>query len=213
MSDEEKNYVTTIEFALHPTVSLRVSLHKSIPTNPHNVVNQLFAIPNNSNSEKFAIFDAQKVVSLEQIAIAANTALLRRFQFEQKNGISRRGIALETILCCAGSTNTATVLRDYAFDQNSTAATKEGTGCNGNYDVFCLGFCESDEEFIKVISSVGLGKAANKSDLDAHLSRKRNEQEMKDLMKAYKVTPAEVDFQGSSLEKGVANRVAAKFHT
>ncbi len=212
--------ITSIQFALHPDVTLRVTLHRSIPINPHEVVNQLFQLPNNSNSEKFAILDAKRITSLDQIAVAANSALLRQHQFQQKNGSCGRGLALETILCCAGSTNTASVLRDYAFDKTSVAATQVGSrssgdddgddGC-GKYDILCLGFCSSDEEFEKVISMLKIGDAESTEQVHTFFARVRDE-EKQELMKVYKITKEEVEMNGSSLEEAVNNRVAAKFY-
>lgn len=208
---KDKCYITTINFALQPDVSLRVSLHKSIQVNPHDVVNQLLALPGNAHSEKFAIMDARRILNMEQITIAANNALLRKFQFELKNGSSTRGIALETILCCAGSTNTGSVLREYAFDKHSMAAQDQSD--QGGYDIFLLGFCESDEEFEDMTKSLELGMSESEIGLKKYFSRERNDKEMNDLMKVYKVTKDEVEMYGSSLEKAIINRVASKFHT
>ena len=212
----EKSDISTITFALHPNVSLRVSLHKSIPINPHQVVNQLLTLPGNTTTEKFAILDANKIITMDQIAVAANTALLRRFQFEQKNGgitTHRRGIALDTILCCAGSTNTASVLKDYAFDQHSIAAKEVGTSSSeGVYDVFLLGYCQSDEEFQDVIETLKLGVAESNSGVEAYLARTRSEKEVNDLMKVYKITKDEVEMCGLSMDKAVINRIASKFY-
>lgn len=208
--------ITTIQFALHPTLTLRVTLHRSIPVNPHHVVNKLLDLPENTNSEKFAIFDATRIISLDQIAVAANSALLRQFQFQQKNGACGRGLALETILCCAGSTNTGSVLKDYAFDKHSIAASQsEGTkeqSHNGKYNVLCIGFCSSDEEFQEVVSTLGLSDPEPTHLINEFLSRTRTDKEIQDLMKVYKITKDEVDMMGSSFEKAIYNRVAAKFH-
>ena len=231
MADESSNnsasnkvHLSSITFGLHPETTLRVSLHKSIPTNPHHVVvNKVISssIPSNANSETFAIMDASRIISFNQISVAANTALLRKYQYECKNGTSKRGIALETILCCAGSTNTASVLRDYAFDKNSNAAKEllndsNGGGndnANGGYDVFCLGYCNSDEEFVQIVESLNLGPSETNDNIHAYLSRSRSEQETNELMKVYKITKEEIEMFGSSLEKAVNNRVAAKFYT
>ena len=218
---EKKSNITTIKFALHPNITLRVSLHKSISINPHHqIVNKLLALPKNANSEKFVIIDAKNIVSMDQFAIAANTALLRIFQFEQKNansngnGTSSRGLGLETILCCAGSTNTASVMKDYAFDKNSIAAQQQETDNSAVYDIFCLSYCESEEEHEEVTKSLELGDAecTTSGAIEAYFSRPRSDKEMNALFKVYKLTKDEVEMHGSSLEKAVCNRVAAKFY-
>lgn len=216
MTNSEKDEITTINFALHPNTSLRVSFHKSIPVNPHQVVNKLFTLPDNATSDKFVIMDAKNIVSLDQISIAANTALLRRYQFAQKNGVGNcRGLALETMYCCAGSTNTASVLKDYGFNKESVAAKEASDGTSGGgvgmYDVFCLGYCESDEEFRKVTSDMQLGVSVSASGIKEYLLRTRDEKEMNSLMKVYKIRKDEIEMYGSSLEKAVCNRVAGKF--
>lgn len=208
--------ISTITFALHPNISLRVSLYKSIPVNPHQVANKLVTLPGNSTSEKFAILDANKITSTNQIAVAANTALLRRFQFEQKNAgatVTKRGLALETTLCCAGSTNTASVMKDFAFDKNSIAAKEETTsGEGGVYDVFFLGYCESDKEFQDVAATLKLGVSECNSGVDAYFARQRSEKEVNALMKVYKVTKDEVEMCDLSLDEAVVNRIATKFY-
>ena len=207
--------ITTIQFALHPTVTLRVTLHRSIHANPHQVVNKLLDLPENTNSEKFAIFDATRIISLDQIAVAANSALLRQFQFQQKNGSCGRGLALETILCCAGSTNTGSVLKDYAFDKHSIAASQSertNESHDEKFDVLCIGYCSSDQEFEDVVSTLGLSDPEPTHQINEFLSRTRTDKEIQDLMKVYKITNQEVDTIGSSLEKAINNRVAAKFH-
>lgn len=281
----EKSTITKINFALHPKRQLRLSFHRAIPANPHDVVNQLLhdssilppslsksgsdgndasddENPNsNSNSDYFAIMDASKIVCMDQIAIGANNAQLRRYQFSQRNKQRRRsggngvngsssvsgnahgsgfengngktndkqnttsntarlrGLALETILCCAGSTNTASVLRDYAFDEHSEAAksasnTTSSTSLSDvQYDIFVLGFCETDEEFEHVITNdlLKLSPAEDRNGIESYFQRERCETEMNNLLKVYKLTKDEVGMCGSSLEKAVCNRVAAKF--
>lgn len=209
--DTNNIHITKINFALHANVTLRVSLHKSIQANPHQIVTKLLALSGNESSEKFAILDAKSIVSLNQIAVGANSALMRHFQFELKNGSCNRGVALETILCCAGSTNTGSVMKEYAFDQHSVAA-KDESNLGGGYDVLFLGYCESDEEFKDITTSMQLGVPENESGIEKYFSRNRNDKELADLMKIYKITKDEIEMCGSSLEKAVLNRVAAKFH-
>eukprot|EP00551_Chaetoceros_affinis_P006884 CAMPEP_0203681288 /NCGR_PEP_ID=MMETSP0090-20130426/42261_1 /ASSEMBLY_ACC=CAM_ASM_001088 /TAXON_ID=426623 /ORGANISM="Chaetoceros affinis, Strain CCMP159" /LENGTH=213 /DNA_ID=CAMNT_0050549715 /DNA_START=214 /DNA_END=855 /DNA_ORIENTATION=+ len=210
--------------------------------------------------------DASKIVCMDQIAIGANSAQLRRFQFDQKNKIKNstcsasnehengngngnncgngnendkqnenannnnnntntntdttrpRGLVLETILCCAGSTNTASVLRDYAFDKHSEAAAKLETLSSSDdddarYDIFVLGYCETDEEFEHVITNeiLNLSPAEDHIGIESYFQREKSEKEINDLLKVYKLTKDEVVMCGSSLEKAVCNRVAAKF--
>ncbi len=209
--DTNSIYITKINFALHANVTLRVSLHKSIQANPHQIVKKLLSLPGNESSEKFAILDAKSIVSMNQIAVGANSALLRHFQFELKNGSCNRGVALETILCCAGSTNTASVMREYAFDHHSVAA-KDESNLGEGYDVLFLGLCESDQEFKDIVTSNQLGIPEDERGLEKYFSRNRNDKELADLMKIYKITKDEVEMCASSLEKAVLNRVAAKFH-
>ncbi len=82
--DTDNIYITKINFTLHANVTLRVSLHKSIQANPHEIVKKLLALPGNESSEKFAILDAKSIVSINQIAVGANSDLLRHFQLNSR---------------------------------------------------------------------------------------------------------------------------------
>ncbi len=97
-------------------------------------------------------------------------------------------------------------MREYAFDQHSVAA-KDESNLGWGYDVLFLGFCESDKEFKDIVTSM------QENGFEKYFSRNRNDKELADLMKIYKITKDEVEMCVSSLEKAVLKRVAAKFHT
>ena len=102
-------------------------------------------------------------------------------------------------------------MREYAFDHHSVAA-KDESNLGEGYDVLFLGLCESDQEFKDIVTSNQLGIPEDERGLEKYFSRNRNDKELADLMKIYKITKDEVEMCASSLEKAVLNRVAAKFH-
>lgn len=267
ISPSSKLHIATLKFALYPKRTLRVSLHTCISTNPHEIFNRIEALSsNNGKGDQYAILDAVPLISLTQVGIAANSALLRLSRYtditptinnvgqmhdgrlvndaldplKRKNAAAeekelkndekkqsgksqqhikrRRGPALETIICIGGSTNPASVLKDFAFDKNSAAAATlqnpplSPSADQRTYDVLFIGYdCESDLEFENVLLKVGLDKPADESVWNTYFARKRNEQEMQEIAKIYKLTPDEV--RRGDLESAILNRVATKYNT
>lgn len=127
----------------------------------------------------------------------------------------RRGAALETILCAGGSTNVGSVLKDFAFDPNSVAAAavqQQQQQQQQTYDVLFLGYdCESDEEFLDVLSDVGLGAPVDEGVWNEYFARERDGKEMQEMAKMFKLSPEELTREDFSLEKAVLNRVATKY--
>ena len=232
MNDENDDCsVTTLTFGLFPDTNLKVGLFASASQTPQELTSQLSTL--DSVGERFALLDATRIISLNHVGIAANSALLRLKNFrllqeeeeassntpaESKEGEEvkkrkRRGIATETIVCCGGSTNIQSVLKDFGFVPPPVNPPKEDGTITNNY--ILLGYnCSSDEEFFKVAHDIGFTRTAvsTKDDMNAFFSRKRSIQETKDLIKVYKLTTKEIEMNSSSLEKAIINRVASKFY-
>ena len=231
---KDENDVTTLTFGLFPNVNLKVCLFTSDSLTPKELTSKLSEInvkdASVSSSEtstaselqdlgdRFALLDATRVVSMDQVSIAANSALIRlkNFQLLQEDEQANtdrpsdnqrprrgRGVALETIICCGGSTNTQSVLKDFAFAESNSDSTVL-------YNYLFLGYnCESDEEFLEVAHSIGLKAPSNQAEIDTFFSR-FDSMEEKALMKIYKLTSQEIAMD--SLEKAVLNRIASKFY-
>jgi hypothetical protein len=190
----------TLHFGLHPDRHLNVSLHRNPKKNPHEISKM---IASHDSHKRFAIMDATRIISINHVAIAANNALMRLSDTEQ------RGIALDTVICAAGSTNVMSVMKDYAFDHQSDAAKKNS--CDG-YNVLLLAFdCKSDGEISNMIKVLGLGGHDSLEDTHSFFSRQRSNDQISTLMKAYKITKEEVDMRHSSLERAIIHRVATKY--
>jgi hypothetical protein len=193
----------TLQFGLHPERLLNVSLHRKLKKNPH-TISKMIASLTNDNHKRFAIMDATRIISVDHIAIAANNALMRI------SDTDNRGIALDTVICAAGSTNVMSVMKEYAFDQHSDAA-KEENNCTG-YNVLLLAFdCKADGEILSLIEQLGLGEHDSLEDTHSFFARQRSNDQMSALMKAYKITKEEVEMRNSSLESAIINRLATKY--
>jgi len=190
-----------VEFGLYPNRKLFITLHKNIDTNPHHITKLLAALPKNSTHDHYAIMDATRIVSLNHINIAATNALMRADK-------SRRGAALETVVCAAGSTNVGSVLKDYAFDQHSTAASESDSG--STYSVILLGFDVKEDEYETVMHDIGLNKPDDEENMISFFERKRSKDDIVAMTKLFKTTKQEIEMQG--LERAVVNRVASKFY-
>ena len=68
--------ISTIDFALFPDQILRASLHLDVPY-PQRIAKETYSIQNNTCGEKYALMNADTLISLQQVAIAANNALLK----------------------------------------------------------------------------------------------------------------------------------------
>ncbi len=195
---------TNSEFGLHPGKKLFITLHKNVNTNPHDMTKALGALPQNDTLHHYAVMDATRIVSLNHINIAANNALMRGLSFGQ----SKRGIALDTVVCAAGSTNVGSVLKDYAFDKNSKAATDSDSG--DTYNVIFLGFDVEEDEYEIVMNEIGLMQPDSEESMISFLERERSNEDVIAMTKIFKTTKEEIDMQG--LERAVLHRVASKFH-
>lgn len=220
--------IAAIEFGLFSSKKLLLSLHKlkpsptSLSENPHSIVQKLDCLPSNEKHQRISLLDASRIISLDHISIAANTAMIRMSHHENINGdrinkngaINKRGLALETVICAAGSTNVGSIMKDFAFDAKSNAALSLQNGSFGDeYNVLLLSYDCSEKEHLETISQVGLTVPEKIEDMIKYFDRKRGQQEVTALMKVFKVTAQEVGRDGSSLEKAVLNRVATKFYT
>lgn len=222
-------HIVTLKFALHSNRNLRLSLHTHVSTNPHIISTRTAALPaNNDSGDRFAVIDAKRVVGITHLGTAANSAFLRLNSCDRSSsaastvagdasqvGRKRRGAALETVLCAGGSTNVGSVLKDFAFDRNSMAASdaeKSPESTERRYDVLFLGYdCETDEEFIDVLSSVGLDPPVDECQWKAYFERDRDDKELREIAKLFKISPEELIMDDFSLEKSVLNRVAVKY--
>jgi hypothetical protein len=218
---------TSVKFGLHPNRTLSITLHRKILTNPHQITKALAAIPNNSTHDHFAIMDATRIVSLNHISMAANHALMRGCSYNSGGlSSSRRGPALDTVVCAAGSTNFGSIMKDYAFDETSKAAAAiavksgdgdgddhDGTeGATTTYDVILLGFDVEETEYEQVMKDVaGLNNPVDEEGMISFFERQRSDLDVTAMIKVFKTTKQEVAMQG--LERAVLNRVASKFHT
>uniref|UniRef100_A0A7S3PY61 Uncharacterized protein n=1 Tax=Chaetoceros debilis TaxID=122233 RepID=A0A7S3PY61_9STRA len=222
--------IAVIEFGLFSSKKLLVSLHKlkpsptSLSENPHSVVQKLDCLPSNEKHQRISLVDASRIISLDHIAIAANTAMIRMSHYENidsntpnnNNGaMNKRGLALETVICAAGSTNVGSIMKDFAFDARSSAALslQNGSLDDDEYTILLLSYDCSEKEHLETISQVGLTAPEKIQDMIQYFDRERGQQEVTALMKVFKVTAQEVSRDGSSLEKAVLNRVATKFYT
>ncbi len=225
-----EDHIAAIELGLFPSSKLLVSLHKIVSPssdttdtnsiNPHSIVQALDTLPSNQRHEKFSLMDASRIMSLDHIAVAANSALIRQLHFEsyaqdndsntEEKAVKSRGLALETVVCAAGSTNVGSIMKDYAFDAKWNAANNsEGR----DFHVLLFGYNVTKEEHLKTITKVGLNNPESTEYMMEHFHRSRSDEEVKSLIKVYKIGKEEVSNEGSSLEKAILNRVATKFYT
>jgi hypothetical protein len=187
----------------------------------------------NETHDHYAIMDASRITSLEHLAIAVNAALLRASgQAKAINGNNdsnsaagtshqimgqKRGRALDTIVCAGGSTNVASVLKDFAFNEHSIAAEEAKTETKSDYNVVLIGIDVTLEQYADLTMNVNIGLTNSEQhqpemieDMIAFFGRERSKEEVTQLIKVFKTTREEVNMQG--LEKAIINRVASKFY-
>jgi len=214
-----------ILFSLHPEKTLQVALLKDV-VNPVGVAEASAKFSHREglvgDTGRFAIIAANRIMSLDHISVAANSALFReigrkaRYRSQTSDtGTSNdgkgqasgqkewRGIALDTVFAAAGSLNETTVLKEYGFKGKDLDTT------NSNSVVVALCYDSSQAEMEEYLEIVG-GTLTPFS----YFKRKRTDIEIKDLIKAFKLSPQEVDANNHKLmELAVINRVATKFVT
>ena len=75
-----------------------------------------------------------------------------------------------------------------------------------------LGYdCVSDAEFTDALSSVGLDPPVDECGWTDYFTRDRDEKELQEFAKLFKISPEELIRDDFSLEKAVLNRVAVKY--
>lgn len=240
-----KETIVHLKSGLFPSVNVFFTLHKNISTNPYILTQRLSStIVANSNGnssngtfDHYAIIDAARITSLEHLAVAVNAALLRsNGQGKANNGNNesnnnsnntrsgtshqimgqKRGRALDAIVCAGGSTNVASVLKDFAFNQDSIAAQEAKTETKSEYNVVLIGIDVTLEQYADFMMNVDLGLASSQrqpekiEDMVGFFERERSKEEVTRLIKVFKTTKEEVDMQG--LQKAIINRVASKFY-
>ena len=219
-SFDETN-ISTIAFALFPNQILRASLHLDVPY-PQKIAEETYSIQDNTCGEKYALMNADTLVSFKQVTIAANNALLKNSNVTSMNNSNidscsskpestttttnnqkkRRGLALESIVCSGGSSNVGNVLRDHTFEKNND--TKR--------NVLILGFNCTAKEYNTFLTQSGLDKYGP-CPMDPFWKRERSTQQTNELMKLYKISPNEITMNGSVLEDAVLTRIATKYIT
>jgi hypothetical protein len=205
-----------LRFGLFPDELLLVSLHTDVP-DADNVAKNILSMEGNKKGEKYAIIDANLIMSMKQVAIAANNALLRMdsnkriVELKKVSGgesqptmTSRRGKAIETVVCAGGSSHVGSVLREYAFDGEEKIT-------NGNTNnLLVLGFDCTEEDFRELLRSSGLDKNGP-VEMDCFWSREKSEELTNKTMKLYKVTADEICLNGSLLEDAIITRISSKY--
>jgi len=234
---ELKDKIVHLKSGLFPDVNVFLTLHKNISTNPHILTQRLSSITidtdsgtrtsTNGTHDHFAIMDASRIASIDHLAIAVNSALLRTVNSASNstNGNrtspqmgQKRGRALDTIVCAGGSTNVGAVLKDFAFSESSTAAeeAKIEAETRSEYNVVLIGIGTTLEQYMDTMMNDHIALASSQhqpetiADMVAFFGRERSKEEVMQLIKIFKTTKEEVAMQG--LEKAIINRVAAKFY-
>ena len=226
-----KHYQSHVTFSSHPETTLYVHIITNLSNEdlpPERIIENTksFLHTNDNNEqygERFAIMNAQRVVSVKHLAIAANITLMKqrnkkqdeKKQEQQQQQVFKRGIALQTIINGAGSTHVGTVLRDYAFISTND---HKYTSSNTMYSIAVLGFNCSSKEMCDCISHI-MNKDSDKingngsSSCDEYfISKKdRTQEQLQDLCKSYKITMDEINM--SSLEDAIITRISTKYFT
>ena len=182
---------------------------------------------------RFAIMDADRVVSLQHIAVAGNIALARCARWEAQgsdqeqggdgsnnnnnNNNNRRGIGQETVICAAGTSHAGYALRDNGFFDVAPASETEqkkkqqqAKATTFSFTILAIGFdCKDDAEYDKFLADMQLGGC--QPNMEEYFGRERNKQELAALLKSFKVSPNEAEMDGSSLEHAIITRIATKF--
>lgn len=182
---------------------------------------------------RFAIMDADRVVSLQHIAVAGNGALARCARWEAQgsdrqqqggdgsNNNNRRGIGQETVICAAGTSHAGYALRDYGFFDVAPASETEQKNKQkqkqkqqqaevktSSFTILAIGFdCKDDAEYDKFLADMELGD--DQPGMEDYFGRERSKQELAALLKSFKVSINEVEM--SSLEHAIITRIATKF--
>ena len=224
--------IATLTFGLHPGRNLRCSLHAGISESTcralaERALNYDAADDKSATSfGRYAIMDADRVVSLQHIAVAGNIALARCARWEAQDGdgtnssnSNRRGIGQMTVICAAGTSHSGYALRDYGFFDVAPASEPEkkqkqmqqdAKASASSFTILAIGWdCEGDADYEKFLADMGL--ADNRPDMQQYFGRPRSKQELAGLLKAFKVSQNEVDMDGSSLEHAIITRIATKF--
>ena len=222
----------TLTFGLYPGRNLRCSLHTGISESTcralaERALNYDAADDKSATSfGRYAIMDADRVVSLQHIAVAGNIALARYARWEAQdvnatnNGNNnRRGIGQETVVCAAGTSHSGYALRDTGFFDVAPASEPEkqkqmqqdAKASASSFTIVVIGFdCEGDAEYEKFLADMGLDDEG-RLNMQQYFVRPRSKQELTGLLKAFKVSQNEVDMDGSSLEHAIITRIATKF--
>mmetsp|Transcript_26457 Transcript_26457/g.37148 ORF Transcript_26457/g.37148 Transcript_26457/m.37148 type:complete len:283 (-) Transcript_26457:481-1329(-) len=230
-------------------VELSSSCSSSSPSNHNNIFHELCHITTQlrENEEKnnnqkvnsnFAIMDARRIISWNQLVIAANMAFVPRSSFkssQRRSSSSSRPRPAQDIwsvvLNAAGSTHFGHVLRDYAFgelpQQQQQPQEEESSSTTNN---------ENDPTTTKMIPIVALSTGTT---MDQHtstftklLSSRHNlhctlqplstlqqdndnddhksKSSTAQFSKWYKLTPKEIET--TSLEKAILTKIATKFY-
>ena len=215
--------IATLTFGLYPGRNLRCSLHTGISESTcralaERALNYDAADDKSATSfGRYAIMDADRVVSLQHIAVAGNIALARYARWEAQDvnatnndNNNRRGIGQETVVCAAGTSHSRYALRDYGFFPEQKQDAKASTS---KFTILTIGFdCEGDAEYENFLADMGLDDDGRLHvDMQQYFGRPRSKQELAGLLKAFKVSQNEVDMDGSSLEHAIITRIATKF--
>ena len=225
--------IATLTFGLYPGRNLRCSLHTGISESTcralaERALNYDAADDKSATSfGRYAIMDADRVVSLQHIAVAGNIALARYARWEAQdvnitNNNNRRGIGQETVVCAAGTSHSGYALRDVGFFDVAPASESEkkqkqmqqdakASASASKFTILTIGFdCEGDAEYEKFLADMGLDDEG-RLNMQQYFVRPRSKQELTGLLKAFKVSQNEVDMDGSSLEHAIITRIATKF--
>ncbi|GFH46990.1 predicted protein [Chaetoceros tenuissimus] len=203
--------IIKLKCGLFPDTKIFVSLFKDVSINPYQVNKTLSSVPTNENYDHYAILNANRITSVEHVAVAVNSSLMRFSAFSKDSDIQQsnfRGRALDSVVCCAGTTHTGSAMKDYALSDE----TSDNTGV---YDIILIGIDVTLEQFTNTLSSVDgfnscLDTLVPRSDVADILGRERSAEEVTKIIKLYKTTKEEVAMQG--LAKAVINRVSSKYY-
>lgn len=202
--------IIKLKCGLFPDTNIFLSFFKDASINSYQVNKTLSSVPTNENYDHYAILNASRITSVEHIAVAINSSLMRFSAFKDSDTKQSnfRGRALDSVVCCAGTTHTGTAMKDYALSDE----TSDNTGV---YDIILIGIDITLEQFTNTLSSVNgfnscLDTLVLRSDVADILGRERSAEEVTKIIKLYKTTKEEVAMQG--LAKAVINRVSSKYY-
>ena len=75
--------VINLKCGLFPGTNIFMSLFKDVSINPVSVNKTLSSIPTNENYDHYAILNANRITSVEHIAVAINSSLMRFSAFRK----------------------------------------------------------------------------------------------------------------------------------